>query len=94
MLLPVLKTLHYFIADALTGAGFQRLRTLIQGGVAIFNVLINLWAIPAYGWRGAAWSSVTSDGLLFLSLWCAARVLHKISCAAVPSVEALQEGLC
>jgi O-antigen/teichoic acid export membrane protein len=67
-LLPVLKTLHYFTADALTGAGHQRLRTFIQIGVAVFNVLINLWLIPAYGWRGAAWSSIASDGLLALSL--------------------------
>ena len=67
-LLPVLKTLHYFIADALTGAGHQGTRTLIQIGVAAFNVLINLWLIPAYGWRGAAWSSIASDGLLALTL--------------------------
>ena len=67
-LLPVLKTVHYFTADALTGAGHQGTRTLIQVGVAAFNVLINLWIIPAYGWRGAAWSSIASDGLLALSL--------------------------
>jgi O-antigen/teichoic acid export membrane protein len=67
-LLPVLKTLHYFTADALTGAGHQRLRTFIQIGVAVFNVLINLWLIPAYGWKGAAWSSITSDALLASSL--------------------------
>ncbi len=54
---------------ALTGAGYQGLRTLAQVGVAAFNILINLWIIPAYGWRGAAWSSIASDGLLALSFW-------------------------
>jgi O-antigen/teichoic acid export membrane protein len=68
-LLPLLKTLHYFISDALTGAGYQRLRTLSQVGVAVFNTLINLWLIPRYGWRGAAWSSLASDALLVLTLW-------------------------
>ena len=76
-LLPVLKTLHFFIADALTGAGHQGTRTVIQIGVAIFNVLINLWIIPAYGWRGAAWSSLASDGLLALSMWSAVNLLRR-----------------
>lgn len=76
-LLPVLKTLHYFIADALTGAGHQGTRTLIQVVVAAFNVLINLWFIPAYGWRGAAWSSIASDGLLALSLWSIIALLRR-----------------
>jgi O-antigen/teichoic acid export membrane protein len=67
-LLPVLKTMHFFIADAITGAGRQGTRTVIQIGVAAFNVLINLWIIPAYGWRGAAWSSIASDALLALCL--------------------------
>jgi O-antigen/teichoic acid export membrane protein len=62
--LPVLKGIHYFLSDSLTGAGHQGLRTVIQVFVAAFNVLINLWLIPAYSWRGAAWSSIASDGLL------------------------------
>lgn len=62
--LPLLKAVHSFLADALTGAGYQALRTVICAGVAVFNVCVNLWAIPAYSWRGAAWSSIASDGLL------------------------------
>jgi O-antigen/teichoic acid export membrane protein len=67
--LPMLKTLHYFVADSLTGAGLQGLRTALQIGVAVFNILLNLWLIPAYSWKGAAWSSLASDGMLALSLW-------------------------
>lgn len=63
-LLPLLKTFHFFFADALTGAGYQGLRTMIQFVVAAVNVLVNLWIIPAYSWRGAAWSSLGCDGLL------------------------------
>ena len=74
-LLPVLKVLHYFLSDSLTGAGYQGVRTCIQAGVALFNVLINLWIIPAYSWRGAAWSSIASDALLMFSIGAAAFVL-------------------
>jgi O-antigen/teichoic acid export membrane protein len=76
-LLPVLKVLHYFLSDSLTGAGYQGVRTCIQAGVAIFNVLINLWIIPAYSWRGAAWSSIASDALLMFSIGAAAFVLSR-----------------
>ncbi len=67
--LPLLKAMHYFAADTLTGAGFQGVRSAVQVIVAVFNVLINLWLIPLYSWRGAAWSSLASDGLLILGLW-------------------------
>jgi O-antigen/teichoic acid export membrane protein len=66
--LPLLKTVHSFFADALTGAGHQRLRTMIQIAVAVFNILINLWIIPAYSWLGAAWSSIASDAALLCLL--------------------------
>jgi O-antigen/teichoic acid export membrane protein len=68
-ILPLLKTVHYFLSDSLTGAGYQRLRMLVQVLVAFFNIAINLWLIPAYSWRGAAWSSIASDGLLALLMW-------------------------
>ena len=66
--LPFLKAVHYFAADTLTGAGFQGMRSGIQVLVALFNVGINLWLIPAYSWRGAAWASIASDGLLSILL--------------------------
>lgn len=70
-LLPLvfLRVMHYFPADALTGSGFQGLRTAFQIGVAVLNVGLNLWLIPLWGWKGAAAASWLSDGLLALSLW-------------------------
>lgn len=67
--LPLLKALHYFAADTLTGAGFQGLRSAMQVIVAAFNVLANMWLIPLYSWQGAAWSSLASDAFLVISLW-------------------------
>ncbi len=81
--LPLLKATHYFLSDTLTGAGRQGLRSAIQAGVALFNVLINLWLIPRYSWVGAAWSSIASDALLAFSVGMAVYILSKTSPALV-----------
>jgi O-antigen/teichoic acid export membrane protein len=81
-LLPLLKATHYFLSDALSGAGFQGVRSCIQAGVAGFNVLLNLWLIPAYSWRGAAWSSIASDALLAAAIGTTAFLLSRRSPAA------------
>jgi O-antigen/teichoic acid export membrane protein len=77
--LPLLKAVHSFLGDALTGAGYQALRTAISTGVAVFNVCINMWLIPAYSWRGAAWSSIASDALLLSAFASAGFVLLRRS---------------
>ena len=67
-LIPFLKSIRFFVADALTGAGFQGLRSAVQVFVALFNVLLNLLLIPTYAWRGAAWASIISDAVLLIAL--------------------------
>ena len=67
--LPLLKTLQYFVADAITGAGFHGRRTVLQTSVAVSNVLLNLYFIRRWSWRGAAWSSLLSDGMFAGVLW-------------------------
>ncbi|MCU1277499.1 MAG: Polysaccharide biosynthesis protein [bacterium] len=73
--LTILRSVHYFTADALTGAGRQGLRSALQLAVALVNVGLNLWLIPRYGWRGAAWASLACDGLLMTTLLLAVAVL-------------------
>lgn len=68
-ILPLLKGIHYLAADTLTGAGFQRLRSVGQIAVAVANVALNLVLIPAYGYWGAVIASLFSDGLLAVILW-------------------------
>jgi O-antigen/teichoic acid export membrane protein len=75
--LPMLKTLHYFAADTLTGAGFQGYRSAVQAGIAILNVLLNLWFIPRYSWQGAAGVSLVSDGLLMVALWVLVWIIYR-----------------
>jgi len=78
-LLPLLKSLHYFMGEALTGAGHQGVRASTHVTVAVFNILINLWIIPRYGWRGAAWSSLASDGLLVILMYAAVQAMTRLN---------------
>jgi O-antigen/teichoic acid export membrane protein len=81
--LPILKSVHYFLSDVLTSAGHQAVRTVIQIGVALFNILINLWVIPAYSWRGAAVSSIARRPNRLSAVWWSKKLdpLHE----SVPS---------
>jgi O-antigen/teichoic acid export membrane protein len=63
-LIPVFRSMQTVSGAALTGAGFQSYRTLAQVVAAALNFGSNLWLIPAYGWHGAAWSSLATDGAM------------------------------
>jgi len=71
-LIPLLRCLHSFMADALSGAGLQRIRTGIQVMVALVNIGLNVVILPRYSWRGAAWTSLGCDGLLVVLFWSTA----------------------
>lgn len=75
--LVLFRAVHYFFADALTGAGFQGLRSAIQIFIACLNVGLNFWLIPTYSWRGAAWASLASDGALAVGMFVAVAVLAR-----------------
>ena len=66
---PFLICLHTFAGNTLTGADLQGFRTAMQASTAVFNVLANLWLIPIYSWKGAAWSTLASESLLALGCW-------------------------
>ena len=76
-LIPLLRCVHSFLADALSGAGLQRARTGIQVLVALINIALNLVILPRYSWRGAAWTSVGCDGLLVVLFWSSALYYHR-----------------
>lgn len=71
--LPAIKSVHAFLTDTLTGADYQWQRSIVQIVVAGFNIVLNLWIIRAYAWRGAAWSSVITDSLLVVLLYVVIR---------------------
>jgi O-antigen/teichoic acid export membrane protein len=72
-LLPLIKSVHSFLTDTLTGANYQWQRSSAQFAVAGFNVIINFWLIRAFAWRGAAWSSLLTHSLLVVLLYVIIR---------------------
>jgi len=68
-LLPAFRGIHQLTGSAVTGLGFQRYRTIGQLGAAALNFGLNLWLIPHYGWEGAAWASLATDGGLAVVNW-------------------------
>jgi O-antigen/teichoic acid export membrane protein len=68
-LLPVFRSFQLSAGDAITGAGYQKLRLGCQAFAAAFNFGSNLYLIPRYSWRGAAGSSLVTDALLAVVNW-------------------------
>jgi O-antigen/teichoic acid export membrane protein len=93
-ILPVIKSIHAFLTDVLTGANHQWQRSSTQILVAVFNVILNLWLIRAFSWRGAAWSSVLTDVLLMLALYLIIRrhVRRETQTIRPPQTATLAEG--
>jgi O-antigen/teichoic acid export membrane protein len=75
-LIPVLRSVHILLGSVLTGAGMQSYRTAGQLTAAGINFGLNLWAIPHYGWLGAAWTSLIADGTLCVLTW---GILHRFA---------------
>jgi O-antigen/teichoic acid export membrane protein len=91
---PLLKTVHYFGADALTGAGYQGTRTTLLLLVAGTNLALNVWLIPLYSWRGAAIATIVSDAMLavaiWVTLWYLVRTARPLEGPQAPSVVSLR----
>ena len=77
--IAVIRCIHYFAADSLSGAGYQAIRAFVQFLIAVANIGLNFWLIPIYSWRGAAWASLACDGALAVALWTACFLLLRSS---------------
>jgi O-antigen/teichoic acid export membrane protein/glycosyltransferase involved in cell wall biosynthesis len=77
-LIPLFRSIHHLTGSVLTCSGRVRVRNANQLAVALLNFLLNLWMIPHFGWRGAAWASLISDASLGLMNWLVlSHVLRK-----------------
>jgi O-antigen/teichoic acid export membrane protein len=76
-ILPLMRCGHYFLGDALSGAGLNATRTIIQIIVAVTNVGLNLYFIRHWSWRGAAWTSILCDGLLVAGFATALAIVQR-----------------
>jgi O-antigen/teichoic acid export membrane protein len=68
-LIPIFRAVQWVTGSVLTSLGFQRYRTLTQITVVLLNFGLNVWLIPIYGWHGAAWASLATDGALGIMNW-------------------------
>jgi O-antigen/teichoic acid export membrane protein len=58
---PFIQALYWIFADALTATGHQRLRSYAQLTTLALNILLNLFLIPTYSWKGAAIATFLSE---------------------------------
>jgi O-antigen/teichoic acid export membrane protein len=83
-LIPVFRSVHHITGSVLMCAGRQRSRTINQLIAAALNFLLNLWLIPHYGWHGAAWASLFTDGSLGVLNWTVLQVALRRDLKARP----------
>jgi len=77
--LPAILAWYYLAGDTLTGADRQGIRTAFQIAAAFLNAALNIWLIPLYSWRGAAWATLASMAFLAVGLWVAVWMTLKQS---------------
>jgi len=82
-IIPIFRSIHWTMGSVLTSIGLQRYRTLAQITVVILNYCLNLWLIPKFGWHGAAWASLATDGTLAVLTWCLAENIRPVIQRAV-----------
>lgn len=70
-LIPLFRCFHLSAGDAIGGAGYQKYRLLSQSIAALGNLGLNIILIPKFGWLGAAWTSLGTDGFLGVMNWVA-----------------------
>lgn len=75
--LPAIATFQYLAADTLTGSGYQKARSVVQVSAAIVNILLNIWLIPQFSWKGAAYATLISDSLRLVSLWIIVFLIYR-----------------
>jgi O-antigen/teichoic acid export membrane protein len=75
--LPAISAIQFLAADTLTGSGNQKARSLVQVIAAIINVVLNIWWIPLFSWKGAAWATLVSDSFKLVCLWLIVLWLYR-----------------
>jgi O-antigen/teichoic acid export membrane protein len=75
--IPALAAFQMLAADTLTGAGFQKTRSIVQVAAALLNLALNIVLIPHFSWKGAAWATLTSDLLRMIGLWLIVALLYR-----------------
>lgn len=75
-LLPLLRGIQMFPANALTGSDRHNVRLIIMVGVMLLNLVLNLYFIPRYSWKGAVGTTLGAETVYAIALWIAASRLR------------------
>lgn len=75
--LPLIQVFHYLLGEAMTGAGLQRLRALIQITVGVISIIMNIMLISAMGVTGAILTVLLGETLLFVGYLMVVSVAKK-----------------
>ncbi|MBX9694998.1 MAG: oligosaccharide flippase family protein [Cyanobacteria bacterium] len=81
LLAPVIvfRSTYFFLADALSAAGFQFIRNGLQILVAIQSTILNFFLIEEWGWRGAVATCLIADVSLTIYYSLAAVVVLRLA---------------
>ena len=74
--LPLLRGIQMFPANALTGSDRHNIRLIIMVGAMLLNLLLNLYFIPRYSWKGAVGTTLGAETAFAIALWVAASRLR------------------
>ncbi len=69
--LPLIRGISIFPANALTGANRQGLRNALIVMAMVINFSINVWLIPQYNWKGAVIATLVAETLSATGMWLA-----------------------
>lgn len=75
--LPLVRTLQFFPANVLMGAGYQPLRLKLLLGMLGLNLSLCVAFIPDHSWRGALLATFVAESAYALTLWIAVRALAR-----------------
>lgn len=64
--MPALTITRLFLQTALGTSGNQNLSVAIMTGGAFANILLNMWAIPLWTWKGAVFSTYVAELAMIL----------------------------
>lgn len=76
--IPMLTVPRWFLQTIFTTNGRQRIVVIVLAFGACINVIVNLYAIPKWGWQGAACATYISEGAMIVLLFSLLFFRHAI----------------
>lgn len=75
--LLIVQSVHYVLSDALTGSGFQSVRTKLQALIVLVYVSLGVTLIPSLGWHGAVFTCLISESLFAVAVGMVVYLINK-----------------